>query len=500
MGGEYSLSNFIVQFPLETEIYQESILNKRFEIGRQIYNALVNVTQKRYKEMVKTKSYRNIKSELTNIYKSNDKAKLKRKTELCKQLNCLYKIYKLSEYSFHTDVKSMQKHFKDNIDSFTAQKIATNLWKAYDKLLFGNGDTIHYKRYNTFNSFEGKSNACGIRFVGDNLLWNGLTIPVSIDYNNPYEYQALQNNIAYCRIVRKFVRSKYKFFLQIVIKGVAPIKIDKSTGEVKRFIGTGDVGLDIGTQTIAISSSTDVKIYELADRVQNIENQKRIILRKLDRSRRSCNPNNYNSDGTIKKQGNKRVIWNKSNHYVKIQNQLKELYRKQADVRKLQHEILANEIITQGNNIYVETMNYAGLQHKARKTEKNNKGNYKKKKRFGKSLANKAPSMLLTIIDRKLKYYNNQLIKIDTQAVKASQYNHFDETYTKKKLSQRWNDFNGIKVQRDMYSAFLIMNVNNDLKTINIEKCKQRFPSFLIMHNAEVERLTGNNNLSSIAI
>ena len=494
------MSNFIIQFPLKTEIFQEDILNKRFEIGRKIYNSLVTVTQKRYNEMIKTKLYRNIKAELKEIYQSKDKIKSKRKTELCKQLNELYKQYKLNEYSFHSDVKQMQKHFKDNIDSFTAQKIATNLWKAYDKLLFGNGDSVHYKRYDTFNSLEGKSNATGIRFIGDNLLWNGLVIPVSIDYGNPYEYQALQNDIAYCKVVRKFVRSKYKFYLQIVFRGTAPIKIDKSTGEVKHFIGTGDVGLDIGIQTIAISSSTDVKIYELADRVQNIENQKRILLRKLDRSRRSCNPNNYNSDGTIKKQGNKKVVWNKSNHYVKIQNKLKELYRKQTDIRKLQHEILANEVIKQGNSIYVETMNYAGLQHRAKKTEKNDKGKFKKKKRFGKSLANKAPSMLLTIIDRKLKYYGSQLIKIDTYSVKASQYNHFDETYTKKKLSQRWNDFNGIKVQRDMYSAFLIMNVNSDLKTINNEKCKQRFGSFLTMHNTEVKRLTGNNNLSSIAI
>ena len=38
--GEYSLSNFIVQFPLKTELYQEDILNKRFEIGRKIYNSL----------------------------------------------------------------------------------------------------------------------------------------------------------------------------------------------------------------------------------------------------------------------------------------------------------------------------------------------------------------------------------------------------------------------------------------------------------------------------
>lgn len=476
------------------------MLNKRFEIGRKIYNSLVNVTQKRYKEMVKTKIYRSIKTELKEIYQSEDKSKLKRKKELCQQLNELYKQYGINEYSFHADVKNMQKHFKNNIDSFTAQKIATNLWKAYDKLLFGNGNAIHYKKYDTFNSFEGKSNSTGIRFKDNKLIWNGLNIYVQVNYKNLYEGQALENEISYCRVLRKYVRNKYKFYLQIIFKGIAPIKINKTTGEIKHYIGNGDVGLDIGTQTIAIASQSDVKIYELADKVQNIENQKRILLRKLDRSRRANNPNNYNEDDTIKKQGNKKVTWIKSKHYIKIQNQLKELYRKQADIRKLQHEILANYIISLGSNIYVETMNYAGLQKRAKKTEKNDNGKFKKKKRFGKSLSNKAPSMLLDIIDRKLNYYEKQLIKIDTWSVKASQYNHLTETYCKKKLSQRWNNLNDVKVQRDMYSAFLIMNVNSDLKSINQDKCNERFKNFLILHNKEVERLTGNKNLSSIAI
>ena len=59
------MANFIVEFPFKTEKYQEDILNKRFEIGRKIYNSLVNVTQKRYKEMIKTKKYRTLLSSLT---------------------------------------------------------------------------------------------------------------------------------------------------------------------------------------------------------------------------------------------------------------------------------------------------------------------------------------------------------------------------------------------------------------------------------------------------
>lgn len=112
-------------------------------------------------------------------------------------------------------------------------------------------------------------------------------------------------------------------------------------------------------------------------------------------------------------------------------------------------------IISLGNKVQVEKMNFAGLQKRAKNTEKNDKGKFKKKKRFGKSLANKAPSMLF---------------------------------------------FNGIRIQRDLYSAFLIMNISDDLKNFNMDKCNERFENFYRLHNIEVDRLTGKKNLSSIAI
>ena len=145
-------------------------------------------------------------------------------------------------------------------------------------------------------------------------------------------------------------------------------------------------------------------------------------------------------------------------------------------------------------------MNFSGFAKKSTKTEKNNEGRFKRKKRFGKSIANRAPAMLLAIINRKLSYYGKCLIKIDTWSAKASQFNHFDGTYKEKTLSQRWNNFNGVRIQRDMYSAFLIMNTVNDLKSFDIDKCNERFENFHRLHNLEVERLAGRKNLSSIAI
>ena len=220
----------------------------------------------------------------------------------------------------------------------------------------------------------------------------------------------------------------------------------------------------------------------------------------MDRSRRATNLENYNEDGTVRKQGSKKVFWNKSNHYVKYQNQLKELYRKQADVRKYQHECLANYIISLGNNVYVEQMNFAGLQKKATKTEKNDSGKFKRKKRFGKSLANRAPAMLMTIINRKLAYYGLELIEINTFKAKASQFNHMTGEYHKKSLSQRWNDLNGAKIQRDLYSSFLIMNISDDLESFDIEKCNDRFDNFKKLHDIEIQRLSNIATLSSMGV
>lgn len=491
---------YILTLKLETEQFQEDILSKRFEIGRQIYNAVLGKALTRYKEMIKTKRWRENQINISNVYKTeNDKNKAKKLSkEYFEVKKSMLKEFNISEYSLHSDVKLMQNHFKKNIDSFTAQKIASNVWKAFDKLLYGNGEMVHFKKYNDgLNSLEGKSNKAGIRYsLKDNKLnWNGLSINVQSKLNN-YEISALRDEVKYCRIVRKFVRGKYKYSLQLVLDGVPPIKVNKD-GEVRNDIGYGEVGIDIGTRTVAFVSNYDCRLYELAPNVQNIDNEKRRLLRYMDRSKRATNPNNFNQDGTIKK--GVKLIWRYSNKYIKAKNKLKDLYRKQSDIRKQDHNIMANEILKQGDTIKVETMNFKGLQKRAKNTTVDKNGKINKKKRFGKSLANKAPSMFIAILKNKVSSKGGLFIEINTYKVKASQYNHFDEQCNKKKLSQRWNYFEDIKIQRDLYSAFIIKNVEG-LENINNEKCNEQFEEFLINHNKEIERLQGFKNLSSIGV
>lgn len=462
--------NYVITLPLKTEIWQEHILEKRSNIGRHIYNCCLKEIMKRFRKLKKDKEYR-------NIINSNDK---KLKLSTLKQLD---EKYKLSKFSLNKFVKNIAIRFKKNIGSQMAQEISERAYSSYHNLRFGNAKNVYYKKYGEFYSLREKTNKTGLRYDKNNnvITWLGLIIPVIIKKNDNYILHSLKDKIKYCRLIRKEIKGKYKYYIQITIEGVPYLK---------HKIGTDNVGIDIGTSTIGVVSDNKVILDRLAYGLDNIDKEKRVLQRKLDRSRRNNNPNKYNSDGTIKKSNTK---WTYSNNYKKIRAKLKEIQRKLKDKRKLSHNKLANKILELGIKVKVEDMNYQGLQKRSKKTEKNDKGKFKKKKRYGKSLLNYAPAMLLTILDNKLRYYGEKLIKIDTIKVKASQYNHIENTYIKKKLSKRWNILGTDKVQRDLYSAFIIKNVKEDLKSIDRDKMIREYNKFLELHNKEIERIKNSD-------
>ena len=122
-------------------------------------------------------------------------------------------------------------------------------------------------------------------------------------------------------------------------------------------------------------------------------------------------------------------------------------------------------------------MNFRALAKRAKETKINAKGKFQRKKRFGKSIGSYAPAMLIAIIDRKLKYQQTEIHKVNTHTFKASQYNHITDSYKKKKLHQRWTTIGNHLVQRDLYSAFLLMNSETHLQQTNRESCNQTFHS-----------------------
>ena len=482
---------FIIELKLNTNKNDLAILTKRFNIAESIYNKTLKFALKQLKKMRENKTYKQTLNKYLEYKKLNDKDNVKLYSDL---LNSIRLSYSLSEYQLHSFVKAQQNMYKKHIDSNTSQKIATTVWKAIEDVLYKKGKKVHFKKRNTLTSVEGKSNKTGIRFIDNKLSWNKLNIPVKIRKNDLFIKESLENHkIKYCRIIRKSFNSKYKYFLQLVMEGIPPIKRINSTGAFRHTASPNNkVGIDIGTSTIAVCSNDKVILQELALNSKMYDKEIFKLQRKLDRSKRTTSPNNFNPDGTIKR--GVKLKWIYSNNYKKNLFKLKNLYRLKSNYIKLEHNKLSNKILSLGNEIYVETMKFNALQKRSKETTINKKtGRFNKKKRFGKSLNNKAPSMLLSIIDRKLKCQNLSLNKVNTITFKASQFNHFEDKYNKKSLNNRWNLINKNYIQRDLYSAFLLMNSKSNLKEVDKSLCDKNYEDFKIKHNELIEKMRRDN-------
>ena len=81
--------SFAIEFSLKTEPWQCDVLDRRFSIAEHIYNSLLNVSQKRYKEMIQTREYRSLVSQLSDDKKNNK--------VIYRKINDLRKRYGLSE-------------------------------------------------------------------------------------------------------------------------------------------------------------------------------------------------------------------------------------------------------------------------------------------------------------------------------------------------------------------------------------------------------------------
>lgn len=351
MAEEMEAGTCCLTLPLKLEKWQEDRLAKRLEIARQIYNTLLRAELKQLRLLQQSADYRDIMQQL-------ETADEKAKKALWKKQNTLLTQKGFSKYGFKSEIKKYYKHFKDNIGSSVAvHGIAPKVWAAFEKMLFHKeGKEVHFKRKGDVCSVQGysvagKSGGTEIIFRGSYIEWKELRLPLKLSPRNDYEQEMLSRRVKFVRILCKAGKTKPHWYAQLVLEGTPAVKYDRTTGQPKHPVGHGVVGIDIGTQTLAYSAADEANLVELADRVQNIEREKRLLQRKLDRSRRATNPDNYKEDGTIKR--GVKLTHHKSKRYQRIQRQLAYIQHRQAEIRKLQHTELANHLLTLGDTFYI---------------------------------------------------------------------------------------------------------------------------------------------------
>lgn len=528
---------------------QKKLLIDTSEQMRQLSNVLIGTFKKNYEQMIRTKRYKKtvnkyfeitekiskINNKIDNIddkkllkeLKNNKKLLEDNKKLISNQLEDIRIDFNIFKSYYTKKAEFLYKNIFTNLNSVLALKVVDRCWLQFEKLIFkSKTKKIKFKKYGFLPSLEGKqAERCIVLKQNVNGLYIntlGESFELKIKNNDIYTKNLLElikvyindsenieninidrvingqkpldtYRIIFNRIVIKRIRGKFRFYVQILYEG-RPWKLDKN-GNLKNKQGTGRIGIDYGTSTIAVVSESKVIYKNLAEEANNLkhlERQLKILQRKMDRSRRSTNPDCFNSDGTYKK-GTKIKV--KSRNYKKLLKQFREINRKLSCIKKYEIGRDANIIRSLGDQVYGEHMNFQGLAKRSKNTTVNrNTGKINKKKRFGKSISNRCPGLMVSTLKNK---FGNGYHEVNTWEFKASQYNHITNTCIKKKLSQRIQklDYNGetITIQRDLYSAFLLMNSNNTLDKPDLNLCNITFENFIVNHTICINNLKANN-------
>ena len=486
------MASFAMEFELIAGNQEINFLEKLFNTGSNIYNLCLDHCIKQLNKLKRNKEYRKSVKALKTVNRKLEKKNLpqdeiKRLKEI--KISCTNKIKELEkEYQFtENDIQKYAKVPREFIgkilNSAIVQNIASTAFDSVKKIQYRKAKKVKFKKKGEI-SLEGKNNRTGFIFdIRTMKLKLGQKLSCGLKPIDERQRNCFKNRIKFCRILKRYIRGTRRYFLQIVFEGMP---------ETDFQIGEGEVGLDIGTSTVAVSSDDEVKLLKLSETEQ--ETRKiRILQRSLDRKRRMANPDNYDENGKIKK---KRKEWKLSKNYFRELNKLKEVYRKKR-VKDNQHKnTLVKFILSQGDTIKTEKTSVNSWKSRSKKTTiKKNNGKTMSKKRFGKSVNSNAPGTFIRKIEEKLSYFGKELIKINPFKTKASQFDHISQEFKKCSLEVRFKELKkGIVVQRDLYSAFLIKNVEN-LSEYNLEKINQQFEKFYEKQMKEVERIKNEDNL-----
>jgi len=447
--------SFIATIRLRTTAKEETFLLMLSDCGRQLYNACLGESMKRMKAIQNTELYK----ETVRLSKTSETDIEKRRANF-KHLNETFYFTDYSLQSFGTKTKNASKFIAEHLGTHICQKLSTRAFKAVQKFAFKKAKKVRFKRKGEFVSLEGKNNKTFLTYSnGYVFIGKTLSLKCLIDPKDQWMQHALKHRIKYCRLIKREVKGKNRFYVQLILEGFPYRKYE---------LGKEEIGLDIGPSTIAMVGESKAELKEFCEEVVVIDKEKRRINRKMDRQRRANNPNHYQSNGVMKK-GKKK--WVTSKRYIKTRTEHRELERKMKEVRKQLHGRETNQILQLASSIQTEKLSYKAFQ-----------------KMFGTSIGRKAPSMFLNMLKRKVEAQGGRFREFPTYSTKLSQTCQCG-AIKKKGLTDRWHICEcGIVAQRDLYSAFLARYVTKS-NQVDILKAEKEWFQFSIVLNECISNL-----------
>lgn len=442
-------SCFVLELALRVDSAGRKRLARDFEFARQLVNATLGTALGRRTQMQQTPEWK----EACAMPKSKERTEAFVKISRSFGISSTYDFEKILQT--HANASGRAKQLNSDIK----QVLADNLWKSWAKWLFSQGGKPRFKGASRgLHSLRGKSNTTGIIWKPEtqSVRYGKRHYCVRIPRNDAYEQEAIRDGdgwrkAKYCAIVRKMIRGKLKYFVQITFEGNPPTKIISASSDVK-------VGIDPSMQnmTLAFSNGVVAKV-KTSPSVENRAKDIRRLQRAMDRSKRATNPNNFNADGTVKK-GSK--TWSFSKSYQRLRLAVADMQRRKTDARKNTHGQLINRILQSAGDIRIEKNDWKSIQQDAR---------------FSRLIGNGAPSEFVERLLDKAERAGLKATCVDSDRIKPTQRDlltgnfHQHEVWERRVRLGETNLF----IDRDVNAALNLLFYSPETETQDIEGLKQ---------------------------
>lgn len=496
---------YTVRLKLELSQSEERFMAKCFFFMNTIHNRIVSHAQNRINALFRDADYMSARREYGETgfaKKKSDQlssAQKKRKKQLSQLMKDKQIEYGLRQTDLERYAKILHAKYAKFVSSQQVQAEAKAVYSGVEKVLFGSGNRLHFKQVSQSDCIRQKCATNGVRVIDWNTvrfmnhIYQTAGLP-DTEYMKAVRAQTvLYADVVYTSLKRIEFSTGFHYYVIITLRGEAPEKISKCSHSSR-------TGVDFGVSTIATASHNALNLEELAPESDRYGRQIRHLQNLVERSVRLHNPENYNPNGTAKKE---KHHWKLTRRCRKLKRMIRILYRKQTAYVQSSHQRFINHLIQTSSEFILEPMEFAGLQKRAKNTERSDKVStvkakdgtvrrihkFKRKKRCGHSIKNRSPGFMQAELKRKAEQYDIPYFEIHRNTYRASQLHHDTGEYIKPELSERFKVIDGHEVQRDLYSAFLICCTDDSLTAPDFKTCSSSFPRFVEMHDILIENM-----------
>ena len=430
-------NRFVHTLRLQVTPQQHRILMVRMDMARRVYNACLGEALRREALLRRLPQWQ----AAVALPKRDSGAAAERKRLMKEAYQAADLAKKRYLYPF-VDHRIRQAHIRFHTDAVECRALADRAMRAVEKW-------VKTRRPNAF--LRGKphfiplgepvsmeSNA--IHYEDDRILWRvgsdctprGSLVALQVWYRRQdtedVEGHALRSPIRYVRLL--YDEGFWK--AQLICEGEPTL----------RYVGADAVvGLDMGPSWIAIVSGDQVIHEPYFPALEKPYREVKRLQRKLDRSLRAMNPQNYDVQGKVLKGKRGKKHWVLSQHFHRTRRELHRINRQLLTQRKQAHAALIRRIMALGIHIRTEKIHYRSWQAS-----------------WGKSLRYMAPGAFLALLRRRVTdaRVGGSLEEFATATTALSQ-TCVCGAKVKKPLSVRIHQCScGVgPVQRDKFSAFL---------------------------------------------